>query len=276
MKDELNPAYFAAIGIKMYTALGYRPDDFTRLPDLPKFYEKCSQPDLDIPIICHCSRGGLTTHEWQYYFKQFSGREKFDKDEAKEWYTQEFMSPHAWEKVLVKHPKLKLCLAHFGGEECWDKRRTQQKHDWFAKLIELMKSQKHPNVYVDLAYFLFDDSMIDQFAEAVKDENVRQKILFGSDWYLMEMEWTKLGLSATYKHYFEHMYKGFRHKKLKAIDKTLPAQIMVLNPMKFLGLKKLAPKIDLLRKTFGKNDANLTEWVNEIPNSADDFPRFFK
>jgi type VI secretion system Hcp family effector len=275
-RDQLSVASFSAIGFKMYTALGYRPDDFIHLPDLPKFYQKCSEPDLGVPIICHCSRGGLTTHEWRYYYQQHSGKENFDKDEAIEWYTQEFISPHAWEKVLQKYPNLKLCLAHFGGEECWDKRRFQQKRDWFEKLIELMKSPKYPNVYVDLAYFLFDDNILDQFADVVRDEKVRKKILFGTDWYLMEMEWTKIGLSATYKNYFERMYKGLRHEKLKAIDKTLPAEIMVLNPMRFLGLKKLAPKIDLLRKTLGKNDANLTSWINEIPDSADAFQKMLK
>ena len=90
------------------------------------------------------------------------------------------------------------------------------------------------------------------------------------------MEWTKIGLLATYKHYFERMYNGCRNEKLKAIDRSLLAQITVVNPMKFLGLKTLAPKIDLLRKTLGKADADLTSWVNEIPDSVDDFPRVKK
>lgn len=274
-KNYLNIHKFAGIGFKMYTALGYRPDDLL-LPDLSKFYQKCSQPDLAIPIICHCSRGGLLTHEWSHYYKKQSPAIELEKHEIKEWYAQEFISPFAWERVLKKFPNLKLCLAHFGGEECWGKQREKQKHDWFAKLIELMKSTRYPNVYVDMAYFLFDDSIIDQFAEAVKDDNVRQKILFGTDWYLMEMEWTKIGLLATYKHYFERVYNGFRNEKLKAIDKSLLAQITVVNPMKFLGIKKLAPKIDLLRKTLGKADADLTSWVNEIPDFVDDFPRVKK
>ena len=139
-----------------------------------------------------------------------------------------------------------------------------------------MKNPNYPNVYVDLAYFLFDDEIIDQFADAVKDENVRKKILFGTDWYVMEMEWTKIGLLATYKHYFERMYKGFRNEKLKKIDKALPAQIMVVNPMEFLGLKKLAPKIDFLRKTLGKSDADLTSWINEVPDTVDEFQRIKK
>ncbi len=270
--DILNIAFFAAIGFKMYTALGYRPDDFLRLPHLAQFYAKCSQPDLDIPIICHGSRGGLNTHEWRYYYQQYSGKKKFDDEEAGEWYNQEFISPHAWEKVLQKFPNLKLCLAHFGGEECWGKKRKNQKVDWFDKLIELMKSPKYPNVYVDISYFLFDDGIIDQFADAVKDEKIRKKILFGTDWYLMEQEWTKLGLVATYKHYFERVYKGLHSEKLKRIDKTLSAQIEVLNPLKFLGLKKLAPKIELLRSTLGKSESGLSSWIKEIPESIDDFP----
>ncbi|MBN1757521.1 MAG: hypothetical protein JW863_04350 [Chitinispirillaceae bacterium] len=45
---------------------------------------------------------------------------------------------------------------------------------------------------------------------------------------------------------------------------------------RFLGLKKLAPKIDLLRRTLGKTDADLSSWVNEIPDSIDDFPGIMK
>ncbi|MBN1578442.1 MAG: type VI secretion system tube protein Hcp [Chitinispirillaceae bacterium] len=272
----LNPINISAIGFKMYTALGYRPDDFSRLPHLLQFYKKCSEPDLDIPIICHGSRGGMHACDWRYYYQQHIGNDKFDDDEAREWYTREFISPHAWEKVLQKFPNLKLCLAHFGGEECWGKQRASQKVDWFEKLVELMRSKKYPNVYVDISYFLFDDKIIDQFADAVKDETIRKKILFGTDWYLMEQEWTKIGLFATYKHYFERVYKGLQNDTLKKIDKTLAAQITVLNPLKFLGLKKLTPKIELLRETMGKSESSLSTWINDIPDSADDFPRMMK
>ena len=125
-RDILNPIFFKAIGFKMYTALGYRPDDVTNLPHLAQFYAKCSQPDLDIPIICHCSRGGVTTHDWRYYYKKQTPNLDFEDKEAKEWYTREFVSPFAWERVLQKFPNLKLCLAHFGGEECWGKQREKQ------------------------------------------------------------------------------------------------------------------------------------------------------
>jgi hypothetical protein len=73
-KDLFSLSFFAAIGFKMYTQLGYRPDDYidytttplpvktrtkadpnSKLPNLYKFYSKCE--NQHIPITCHCSRG---------------------------------------------------------------------------------------------------------------------------------------------------------------------------------------------------------------------------
>ena len=60
------------IGFKMYTPLGYQPLD-PALPHLWQhsgsksacFYGKCE--DEGIPILAHCSPGGMTSHEMLYY-----------------------------------------------------------------------------------------------------------------------------------------------------------------------------------------------------------------
>jgi hypothetical protein len=114
------------IGIKVYPNLGYKPLD-ERLPALATMYQKCS--DNDIPIMTHGSPNGAFTHDRPlYYDYDLSKKTRVTvannelsslKGEEKSLYyfMQEYASPHAWEHVLKKHNKLRLCIAHFGGSD---------------------------------------------------------------------------------------------------------------------------------------------------------------
>lgn len=167
---EKNAGIFA--GYKMYTALGYRPLD-DKLPNMVKFYEKCRAEK--IPILNHCSTGGLLTHEQPFYkayieqgivyharkkednrsmapdatgvsmppprstntYIQAPQRES-DKDthrKANEWFSENFVHPRAWRAVLDRFPDLFLCLAHFGGD-AWE--YGPQKSDWIQELIDMI------------------------------------------------------------------------------------------------------------------------------------------
>ncbi len=70
-------------GMKMYTRLGYAPDDFKRFPQLEDFYQKCV--DKEIPITCHCSPGGMGIADQYIYFKEAVNNHKFElkKDGSK-------------------------------------------------------------------------------------------------------------------------------------------------------------------------------------------------
>jgi len=52
-------------GVKMYTSLGYMPTD-PRLPNLMELYRECAANG--IPIMCHCTDGGMYTHERALYW----------------------------------------------------------------------------------------------------------------------------------------------------------------------------------------------------------------
>ena len=107
------------IGFKMYTALGYKPLDSRLNQTLTGFYGKCEQEG--IPVLCHCSPSGMCTHDRKLYFDldkstKSDYKRKFWFDRKTDWYYDEFVSPAAWEKqVLKKFNNLTLCLAHFGG-----------------------------------------------------------------------------------------------------------------------------------------------------------------
>lgn len=275
--DCLNLAFFCGIGFKMYTALGYKPDDYEKLPELSSFYNECA--NHKIPILCHGSRGGMLTHDWLYYFKKdFKHKHQNISDKsdippsltnAKDYFNENFISPYAWEQVLQRFPQLYLCLAHFGGEESWGKDRFKFKPDWFSKLCEMMRL--YPNFYVDTSYFLFDDSLTSQFIEVIQDEEVRIKILFGTDWYMINLEWARLGHGSSYRNFFRKTYNKFIDSELIQIDKYFPARAMVLNPLRFLSLKKVLPKLNTVFKSLTGKDSRLMEWVPELPEAIEQF-----
>ena len=141
------------VGIKMYTALGYMPDD-PNLPVLQKLYQTCV--DKDLPIMCHCTKAGMYTLDKPLYAELLEanyGQKKLNKMPAPEqlqydpalpdgglgkimniiyeneeiieenakqavkWFNKHYISPRdAWGPVLKKYPKLKVCLAHFTGD----------------------------------------------------------------------------------------------------------------------------------------------------------------
>jgi len=111
------------IGFKLYTALGYKPMDLMLQESQKKFYNKCIEEE--IPILCHCSLGGVYSHDRALYYdkaralKKISIRDYEAPVRKEDWYYDEFVSPAAWEKVLRKYNNLKLCLAHFSGGDKW-------------------------------------------------------------------------------------------------------------------------------------------------------------
>ena len=77
-------------------------------------------------------------------------------------------------------PDLYLCLAHFGGDEEWE-RDINAPESWVSKLVELM--ERYENFYVDLSYFIFDkkdkEKKFKQLIEAHPE--IKNKLLFGTD-----------------------------------------------------------------------------------------------
>jgi predicted TIM-barrel fold metal-dependent hydrolase len=140
-------------GVKMYPPLGHKPLD-EMCEYLPDFYHRCQKDK--IPILTHCSPGGMTTHEAEFYreydhhisstreAKKAIQRKKLqaslagtslqpsnaegapvpwgestDKKERfdQDYFFKRYVSPEAWRPVLENFPDLHICLAHFGGDE---------------------------------------------------------------------------------------------------------------------------------------------------------------
>jgi hypothetical protein len=250
-------------GIKMYPLLGYAPDDFKTYPHLVAFYKTCI--DCNLPITTHSSRGGMQIADYFNFqrYQQNLAQPHYDLKQADMEFADKYAAPKNWENVLTyqgaNFTKLKLCLAHFGGYDNWkecrgfEKLETDPKADsgkkslynqWISKIVELI--DRYDNVYTDMSYFLNPDPSWFQFDrnDIAKDlvyllkkhAGLKDRLLMGSDWYMIEKEGSSImkkfkGVGAYYRKMF---------LMLQAVSKEVNYdawhQFAVVNPLRYLGL----------------------------------------
>jgi uncharacterized protein len=153
-------------GIKLYPPLGYHPND----PVLADLYRYAA--DRAIPVLSHCSRRGVLY------------RKPTDKEAI-----IRLADPANFVPVLDAHPTLKLCLAHFGGDEEWEKYRKESSRSgsWPAKIADMIRSGRYENLYTDISYTLFaDEEYVHMLKALLADPRLRARVLFGSDFYVVE------------------------------------------------------------------------------------------
>jgi predicted TIM-barrel fold metal-dependent hydrolase len=173
-------------GLKLYPALGYHPCD-KRLRPLYAYAEANG-----FPVMAHCShrgsnyRGEIT--EEMRLDPTNDERHSGDRQAILDWYT----APDSYLPLLKDFPNLRICLAHWGGDEEWTRyvgaqRDADREGNWAARIFELIASGDHPNLWTDISYTLFAD---DEFVYLLKiflaDERVRTRVLFGSDFYVVD------------------------------------------------------------------------------------------
>ena len=164
-------------GIKLYPPLGYDADDERLTP----IYEYAHKNIL--PVMVHCSRGGVRNRNF--------------KDEDIERTT----APHKYRRVLSEFPKMRLCLAHYGGSGDWDSYLKKEwlddgapfeEMDWLSQISTMIRSGDYPNLFADISYTIFRyERYIPVLKVLLEDEKIRNRILFGSDYYMIERERTQ-------------------------------------------------------------------------------------
>jgi uncharacterized protein len=161
-------------GMKLYPPLGYHPND----PALADLYRYAAE--RAIPVLSHCSRRGVL-----YHGKPTDNKEAIIR----------LADPANFIPVLNAHPTLKLCLAHFGGDEEWKKYRKQSSRSaepkpdqsWLAKIADMIRSGRYENLYTDISYTVFaDEAYLDMLKALLADPRLRARVLFGSDFYVVE------------------------------------------------------------------------------------------
>lgn len=198
-------------GFKLYPPLGFYPFD-ERLDEVYAFAEAQS-----LPIITHCSPGGIywrdkITPEMRVHPK--TGETLKGRNNAQ--FARNFSHPTNYEYVFEKFPNLKICLAHFGGGEEWDKYlenrwpavEVQRKLDgkearvplsWFTTILEMMDS--HDNLYADIAYTAHKEHFLPLVKVLTNTPNLREKILYGSDCYMVLLDKSERAFSINLRGY---------------------------------------------------------------------------
>ncbi len=224
-------------GIKIYPALGYYPFD----KDIIKIYEFAQQ--YEIPITAHCARStvfyrGKKKEEWMkhpilQYNKKEGKYEFINLPQVKNYdFTTNFTHPLNYHCLLNKKllsefmgvetdlSKLKICLAHFGGEDEWLKYKMDAFNNYNNNISTLSKNEyqlkqkntlnfnnkktiwwnsswlsiiydlliEYENVYADISFILSYEELFPTLKYILQDEKVRYKILFGTDYYLVSQK----------------------------------------------------------------------------------------
>jgi predicted TIM-barrel fold metal-dependent hydrolase len=206
-------------GLKMYPPLGYYPFD-EKLDQVFAYAQ-----ETKIPITTHCARGGVfykgsITDDMLKH--PMTG--KVYKKRKNKFFTDIYTDPDNYEYLLQKYPDLKLNLAHFGGFDEWEK-YLQNSFDedgeisWFEKIKTLLI--KHPNLYTDISYTLFEKDLIPLLKTVLMDDVLRKQILFGTDYYMVEQELSE---------------KEFSINLRANLGEQEYQQIAEINPKRFLSL----------------------------------------
>ena len=192
-------------GIKIYPNLGFHPDD----PKLYEVYKYAEEKGL--PVMAHCSQGGV--HHAKTALEVCA----------------EYGDPDKYRQICKDFPNLKICLAHFGGEDAWKTyleapgSREEQRQNWLSRIIRLLRCKDLPNLFTDISYTIFAfNENVPLLKVILQDPIVREKVLFGSDYYMSELE-------------------EFEEKKLSIylraeLGEELFSQIAYENPLRYLGI----------------------------------------
>lgn len=188
-------------GVKIYPPLGYYPYDERLTP----IYEYCNENS--IPVLSHCTPGNPVHFKGSMReLRKMAG--VTDKKLKRGEICDMFTNPDNWEQVAQKYPNINICLAHAGGANMWDKWFEDQKNpeNWLNKLIRLAKA--YGNIYFDISFTMADTKYFALLKILLTDTQLAKKILFGSDFYMVQTESTENVFAITLRAYLgEYMWK---------------------------------------------------------------------
>jgi predicted TIM-barrel fold metal-dependent hydrolase len=205
-------------GIKIYPSLGYFPFD-ARLDPVLKY-----AADNSIPVMTHCSPGGVITREKKRNLPQVHPI----TNERLRWkvkckFVDHFTHPDNFRTVLERHPALKICFGHFGGYEEMEKyllagSRDEMHKTWFGMVKGLLSD--FPNTYADISFTKIDMSLMPLINATIRSPKYRDRILFGTDFYMNKIEGNEMWFSISMR---------------DALGENNFEQIAVKNPLRFLA-----------------------------------------
>lgn len=212
------------VGIKLYPALGYFPFD----PAFDELFQFASENA--VPVLTHTTRTGV------FYIGK-NVREYVGVKPASFWpdhpimpsiykrienyrasthkkiimndkYCNLYTHPENYIPMIEKFPGLKLCFAHYGGTKeilrQTDSYMLQVENDTTINWNDLIRTyiRSYPNVYTDISYSLADKDTYRVFKADMQDQVLKQKIIFGTDYFMEEQEKSEKLVFAEFREAF--------------------------------------------------------------------------
>jgi hypothetical protein len=196
------------------------------------------------------------------------GFDMTDKKQRSEqdYFFKNYVHPEGWRAVLENFPDLHLCLAHFGGDEwkrgplsAWQSRPPSE---WISSTVKLTK--KYPHVYTDISCFNLAGALVGGRGERVSQtltkmlcwmrendeyKHLKNKVIFGTDWYLTHLSRTdEGGQYTTYCRDFK--------KLLDSVDPTFWIRFSLVNPWSCYSMNK--EKVRMMKDALIKAGSNET------------------
>lgn len=259
-------------GIKIYPALGYFPFD----KRLKAVYDLALK--YNVPITAHCSVGPVYYRGKKKDFKNedFYQNGKFIHPKTKKellenkakYFTQHFTHPlnyaclydteflsEYWNistDEAKKYSNLKICLAHYGGSNEWERylkfpwsphrispanlnnwdhsikkegfwknlrnwfipKEPIDRVSWYSIITEMLI--KYPNLYTDISFSLSDEEILPLLKISLMREKISDRILFGTDFYMVSTEGAERELTIKLRAFIgEHLFKKIAHDNAK-------------------------------------------------------------
>jgi uncharacterized protein len=176
-------------GIKLYPSLGYFPYDARLYP----VYEYAEAHDL--PVISHCSPFNPTYNKgWPSEIKALLASSKIPLDlntNNRRKLCANFAHPLNYKYVLDDFKKLRICLAHFGSDYYWNQfiDFPENKGGWFYVIHNMLGEYK--NLYSDISFTMNERRFFPLLKILLSESKIRDQILFGSDYYMVESKSTE-------------------------------------------------------------------------------------
>jgi predicted TIM-barrel fold metal-dependent hydrolase len=173
-------------GVKLYPPLGVFPYDARFDP----VYSYCET--MNLPILTHCSPFNPVHYKGsrQELLKLLQASKKTidTKGKKNKELCSNFTHPLNYIDVVERFPKLRICFGHFGSQYYWDKyiHHPEQEDNWVRIIRHLCIN--YPNFYTDVSFTMADTKYFSLLKVFMTDDALNRKILFGSDYYMVEVE----------------------------------------------------------------------------------------
>lgn len=191
---------YGFVGVKLYPSMGWRPignqasfgmtsSEATELDSiLREFYSWCESHH--VPLAAHCNESNFAHDSYRDYSR-----------------------PENWVEVLREFPELHLNLGHFGGA-----RLAESSDGWPWRIA---RAAEPFHLYADVGNHPIHDrslftsylEMLDTMFSGSQTAVMDQRIMFGTDWYMLALHPRHEDFLATYESEFRQRFGDDRTQR---------------------------------------------------------------